>query len=366
MTENRMNMKKILVFCAVTAVLAAAVYLLIAFYRTPYSLMHSFLRNGWRSFLKKEKKKLIFALAVSAAVSAAGTVIPALAGGRKASLLRRIFAVICILGIGVCFLFELIRYRGYRDDPELTAHVRRMIEQNDIIHAAGRIEGGDGNVYDYTDSIEALENCLANGKKVLEIDFKDTTDGVLICAHRWNMLTDPDGNSPEDAISSGEASKCRVAGQFTLMTAEDVAEYMREDEDLYIVTDMKMGFGTGCRMLKKYVRGMQDRVIVQIYNASAYDTARNLGYRNIIFTLFRQQKDDEKLMRQMRSLSGRAPLVGFTIEEERVRTSDLVKTAQECGVPVYSHTVNSGSLASKLRADGVSAFYTDCVGEMDP
>ena len=260
----------------------------------------------------------------------------------------------------------MIRYRSFRDDPALTERVRSAIEQNDILHAAGRIEGTDGTVYDYTDSKEALANCLKNGKKVLEIDFKDTTDGVLICAHRWNMLTDPEGNSPEEAISFDEAMKCKVAGQFTLMTAADVAEQMKADEDLYIITDMKMSFGQGLRMLREHVKGMQDRVIVQIYSASAYDTARDLGYRNVIFTLFRQTKDDEKLMRQMRALSERAPLVGFTIEEERVRTTQLAQTALELGVPVYSHTVNSKTLADTLREIGVTAFYTDCVGEMDP
>ena len=83
MTDRKNRWKRVLAFAAAAVLLALVLYLLLAFYKTPYSLTHSFLRNGWRSFLKKEKKKLAVSLAAAAAAAAAGLLLTMAAGREK-------------------------------------------------------------------------------------------------------------------------------------------------------------------------------------------------------------------------------------------------------------------------------------------
>src|SRR5690554_7339671 len=48
-----------------------------------------------------------------------------------------------------------------------------------IAHAGGTVEG-----YQYTNALEAVENSLAHGYKLIEIDLSETSDGHLVGVDR--------------------------------------------------------------------------------------------------------------------------------------------------------------------------------------
>ena len=52
---------------------------------------------------------------------------------------------------------------------------RRMAEEGCIIHAGGFLTMSDGTLVSYTNSLEALEYCMQNGKRFCEIDLQETS-----------------------------------------------------------------------------------------------------------------------------------------------------------------------------------------------
>ena len=173
--------------------------------------------------------------------------------------------------------------------PVNTALLRlrqQLAEDGCIIHAGGYVTLSDGTQVSYTNSLEALENCWRNGRRFCEIDLQETTDGTLICGH---------GDEDElvfgtglPTTTSGEIFlNCKIYGEFTPLSVEGLAAFMRDHPDFYVITDVKTDNLRVCRRLAEDFPDLRSRFIVQIQLPEEYDTLRELGFPYIAYPILR-------------------------------------------------------------------------------
>ena len=142
---------------------------------------------------------------------------------------------------------------------------KMSISFDKIVHAGGELWGVDseGTFRSFfgSNSLEGLENCVANGYNAIELDF---------------------------------------------------GRFMGEHPEVYIVTDIKERFSEAVDAISAALPELKNRIIVQIYEKDDYETASNAGFTNIIFTLYRLDWQSKTDAADLVKFERSHPLIGFT------------------------------------------------------
>ena len=246
------------------------------------------------------------------------------------------------------------------------SRIRRLLaEERYIIHAGGAITR-DGVRYTYTNSREALENALAAGNRVIELDFLRSRDGYYICGHDGNVtgkypwvrgLDAPDALDREDFLNQ------KMFGVFTPMDLDYLAEVMRERTDFYIVTDVKDDITAFCETVRERCPELSERFIIQIYHEAEYKPVYDMDFPFVILTLYRWS-EDEYFSADPQRIARECELVGLTFPAARYREGSpqnrwFLEKMRSAGCPLYAHTVDDREEQRKLFNAGVSAVYTN-------
>ena len=218
-----------------------------------------------------------------------------------------------------------------------------------ISHAAGSIYG-----YRNTNSMEALEESYENGFRLIEIDFDWTIDNKVVAIHDWTdtlrrlfMI--------EDRILSLEEFKTLDTFQdLTLMDLDDLVSWLKVKKDAYIITDVKNKNIEFLELIVKEYSDIQDQMIPQIYSFEEYDKVEDMGYDNIILTLYKTEYTDEEIIEFTKDKK----LFAITMPIERGYTELPMKLNLK-DIPVYVHTVNDLYIFEELYENGVTGIYTD-------
>ncbi|KAA6184720.1 hypothetical protein F2Q65_11525 [Thiohalocapsa marina] len=96
---------------------------------------------------------------------------------------------------------------------------------------------------------------------------------------------------------------------------------------------------------------VRDRFILQAYSPSDYFAAQELGFRDIIWTLYRSYLTDQAVLAHLRYMD----LYALTMPVWRARRGLALKV-EKFGVPVYVHTVNNIQDFYELEKFGVNSF----------
>ena len=240
-------------------------------------------------------------------------------------------------------------------------NLRKKIGENKyIIHAGGALKTRTGDEVFYTNSMDALQSMYNAGNRFCEIDIRETSDGVLICAHGDEAYLANGSTLPADAKSAAFISE-RLFGEFMPMTVDMLAAFMREHPDLYIITDAQ---GDNLEISRKLARSwsdLRDRFIIQIYHESEYEPIREMGFQNLIYTLYRA-KDDERNLWEIAHFAETHALVGITIQKEQFFSMKNRVAMAHCGVPFMFHTVdNSTEINEMLKRSWVIGVYTNLI-----
>ena len=106
----------------------------------------------------------------------------------------------------------------------------------------------------------------------------------------------------------------------------------------------------------------KNRVIPQIYYPEEYSEVKELGFKQIIWTLYRYKGKNEDILRWVDMFKG--PFA-ITMPIEKAKTSLPSKLAQK-GIPSYVHTVNSREQADIfLKKYKITEIYTDFLPARD-
>lgn len=221
-----------------------------------------------------------------------------------------------------------------------------------IAHAGGIAAG-----LTLTNSREAFENAYSSCSRLVEADINWSSDSALVLVHDFEESFSPLFRARQGVYSLGEYRGLKMARGLTQWSLDDLAAWAADKPDLFIVTDIKEN---NLAALKKIARDhpeLTGRIIPQIYRPNEFDywSIRDLGFPNVILTLYRTEAGDEEVLRFSRSVK----LFAVTMTAQRAATSGLAGKLKKRGIFVYAHTVNDTKEFEALKAQGVQGIYTD-------
>lgn len=226
-----------------------------------------------------------------------------------------------------------------------------------IYHAGGQI---DGNVY--TNSLEAVQKTLSEGKNFIELDFRYTSDGHLVCAHAWYDVF------PEDYEPTlEEFLAAKIQGKYTPLTAEKVIQLMEENPQMYLVTDTKDA--DSVEIIGKLVSLAQNdpkilnRFIVQLYTGREKNDMKALypfEDSQFVFTTYKWGT----WQHEVAAICNEENISVIAVPYEEMSDEDAAYM-KELGFTVYEFTVDRGDYAKLSLERGISGFYTNGLSEGD-
>jgi len=214
--------------------------------------------------------------------------------------------------------------------------------------------GGSADDKIITNSQQAIRDSLNAGFYLIELDFEWTNDNQIVLIHDWDATVKKLFNKEPGVYSLKEFKEFRAIDDIRQLSLPDLAVWVRQCPHLRIVTDVKRNNIEALYYISQEYRDIQGQFIPQIYEFNEYDTVRQLGYQDIILTLYRSNYSDDDILKFVRSHR----LFALTMPVIRARSS-LTKKLNQLGVFVYAHTVNSLELENELSESGVNGFYTD-------
>lgn len=151
----------------------------------------------------------------------------------------------------------------------------KLASQHLVAHAGGWI---DNRVY--TNSREAVERSIKQGRKYVEIDIIETSDGHYVAAHDWKLVNKMLGKERSKPLSLNEFKNAKLYDKYTTMSIKDVAELMEKYPDWYLLTDKIRDID----YLKENLY-YPDRMIVQTFGLLGYFKALKLGFKYPVLRL---------------------------------------------------------------------------------
>ena len=110
----------------------------------------------------------------------------------------------------------------------------------------------------------------------------------------------------------------------------------KENQKIVIITDFKTDNIAGLNFIKKNFEQFSKRFIPQIYNEDEYLPVKKLGYKKIVFTLYRVGSySNEKIAKIVENFD----LFGLTMDPPRLR-SGIVEKLHNKDFLIYVYTVN--------------------------
>lgn len=218
-----------------------------------------------------------------------------------------------------------------------------------VAHAGGQI-----GRHTYTNSIDAMENSYNNGIRLMEMDFEWTTDGELAAVHSWDGFITKFFKVPAKKYSYLEYQNFQMVNGWKKSTLKKLDNWFKTHPDAYLVTDIKEDNIKGLKIIKDRYPEMAKKTIPQIYQMAEYEKAKDLGYEDIILTLYLMGNTDDEIV----EFAQENKLFAVTMPELRAGTS-LPQRLKDIGVYVYAHTINNLKQADNLENLGVSGFYSD-------
>ncbi|WP_074348693.1 S-layer homology domain-containing protein [Proteiniborus sp. DW1] len=218
-----------------------------------------------------------------------------------------------------------------------------------VSHAGGRVKGKS-----YTNSKESIDKSYENGYRFIELDFQWTADGNLALIHDWDGYVNTAFGVESKMYSTEEFKSFNMIEGLTQMILDDLAEWLHVHNDVYIVTDIKYDNVKALGYIKDRYPDLVAQFIPQIYRIEQFVPVKELGYKNIILTLYASNYSDDELIDFVKAHR----VFAITMPIARAKT-ELPRKLKEESVFVYAHTINSQELRQELELCGVDGFYTD-------
>lgn len=252
---------------------------------------------------------------------------------------RRVIIILAssLFSVMLLVLFSVFFHGAAGSEVE---RMRESLSQDGhIIHAGGLLVTSNGEQVTYTNSLEALENLYEQGNRFCEIDLQETSDGMVICGHGDERELVYGTELPVDA-SGADFLRSRIYDEFTPMSLADLAGFMLQHPDLTVITDVKTDNVRMCRRLSEEYPALQDRFIVQIQLPEEYDLIRSLGFRYIMYPIFKTP-DARRDVFSLASFARRHELVSLIVPNGYYSPDAKLRLASEIiGVPIVLHTLN--------------------------
>ncbi|MCC8089923.1 MAG: S-layer homology domain-containing protein [Oscillospiraceae bacterium] len=225
-----------------------------------------------------------------------------------------------------------------------------------ICHAGGIIDGNPG-----TNSAEAMNRSYLLNCQYIEVDLTWTADGYLVCLHDWYKQY---SSSIENyvAMNLEEFKQIKILDKYTPMTLYNLAEWIRAHPSVRVITDVKSENIKALTTIAAQYPDIVDRLIPQIFQYSEYETVKELGYENIILSLYQMTYNEKANAKEVANFAKSHSLWGITFSYELVDElgTEYVATLESAGTQLFVHTVNDPDEIEhyiNMEIDGVYRDY---------
>ncbi len=245
------------------------------------------------------------------------------------------------------FLRLMVQSVGLRSTPD-------VMFGGAIAHAAGRLNGQA-----LTNSFDALQANL-HRFETFEIDFSWTPDDQLVCIHDWNeskqaRFGDEQGSMTRSEFMQGLSETTNRPRNCDL---DGLAGWMRANPDKRIVTDIKSDALKGHQLIASRHPDLLGQFIPQAYQPEEIDALKALGFRDVIWTLYKYPRDEQAIVTA--ALIHQPSAITMPFEWAQEGSLKLVKAGSN--LPVLVHTINDVNSAACLKQLGAAAIYSDDLG----
>lgn len=238
------------------------------------------------------------------------------------------------------FVGNKINMNVYELKNDLKLFRNQILDDTDIKLEALAIAhaGGGINNKTYTNSFEALDYNYNKGFRFFEIDFSFTSDGELVCLHDWeHSFKRSFGFSTESRVSLREFNELvENSSVYNKCNLYSLSEWLNNHSDAFLVTDVKEDNIRALNLISSAISNFEIKVIPQIYTPNSYHKVKDIGFDNIILTLYRYKGSDDDVIEKIADFD---KLFAVTMHKSRAKTNFPTRV-RDMGYYVYAHTVN--------------------------
>ena len=218
---------------------------------------------------------------------------------------------------------------------------------------------------DYTNCKEAFLLNYEKGYRIFEVDFRETSDGVLVARHDWRK-NDWDAYTKKNIPTAEEFLSSPLYGTYTALSFTDVLKLAKEYPDVYFITDTKQADLTSAEetMAKMAETArelgltdiLQKQFIIQIYNEQMYTAAKQwVNPDNFIYTVY-QLKPEGYTQAALFCAEHDIPVVAVRYTKWNDEVQAMLDTL---GLVSAVHTINDQQEAEYYMENGVACLYSD-------
>ncbi|CAK3573610.1 GP-PDE domain-containing protein [Vibrio crassostreae] len=143
-----------------------------------------------------------------------------------------------------------------------------------IAHAGGGING-----LKYTNSLEAMEQSIEHGFKMIELDLLISSDGRIVAVHDWKTFHEMTNSNNTGSISSKEFESKIIYDQYKTLNISTAIDIL-DKNDVVLVTDKIKNLA----LLSKYIID-KDKSIIEVFSTDKYNEAIELGFNNVALNI---------------------------------------------------------------------------------
>ncbi len=236
--------------------------------------------------------------------------------------------------------------------------------------------GVDGKTM--TNSLEALNRAKGNEYKLIEIDFELTSDDFLVLKHDFSkdslrVMEQPVVGEETFQVWDREMFlNTKIYRKYTPMDITDLVRWMKENPDVYIVTDTKE---TSKELVtKEFVQiveacendeSLLNRFVVQIYNNDMYNMVKEIyDFPNILYTIYQIAEPSEEFFTNLSAFCVEKNIRVVTIPKDYL-WQPFIDILKQNNLIIYTHTLNTITDLERAINMGCHGIYTDFLYESD-
>ncbi|MCR5769038.1 MAG: hypothetical protein K6G45_11185 [Lachnospiraceae bacterium] len=197
------------------------------------------------------------------------------------------------------------------------------------------------------------------GCGAVEIDFRFSKDGTLVCVHEWEDI----GLEKKPKLKAFK--KYKINGTYTTMTAEKALKRLAQTKIFLIIDTKEKDTAAVYREIDSILSSVnggetyKKKLVPQIYSKEEYAVLKEIyAYKNWIFTLYKLKLKKADEYKDIAAFCKENKIKTVAIPKEDV-TEKRVGYFTKKNIRVATHTVNDAEEWERLEAMGVKTFYTD-------
>lgn len=215
--------------------------------------------------------------------------------------------------------------------------------------------GGSYHGYETSNSVEAVTQSIARGCSLIELDMELTLDGRIVMIHDWDRTTmNYYGRTFSQKLTKRQFDKLSVYGQLEVLDMDKLAVILKKNQDVRIITDTKGDNLELLTVLKKGYPDLTDRFIPQIYAYGQLEGVRELGFKDIILTLYAMADPD---MGQIAGFAREHSVYAVTMPDY-MADKGYCRILSAKGLNVYVHPVSDYETALDYMKQGAYGVYS--------